>query len=758
MTIPQHGVTADRKTPDKLSALIENYSTMSRQDLCALLGESPRWIKRQIAILKYKGLITPKRTRQKETYREEDWPPKVKSLALELRNDKKLRLSEISAELDRVYGFKISAFSLGFWLKRFGSHNLTVQEWLNGHVEVETLRSKIESGTRVVDLAFEIESSNGVHVSDDDLLVFLKANGVDSFKAYRSRSINNRVDEISPEWMSESVRVKKSLREMASEADIPVARLRVKMRSENVIPIAKRVAWSQALEELRSNLLSSAPMSRTPSESDLHQMVLGWLAGDGHLTEEGRFTVNHSLAQMSYLYVKYQCLRRYVRNVITVQEKHSFVKGDTIKSSEHIGISCSGMGSYLAYLNPDGSRNHEKIFQELDDLGWMCYFMDDGSYGPIITGSKAMYERFAGRFRLGKVKSNGLEFTMVDADHKYLLPHFWYKIKTYDHNVFGSYWRKFFPELFEPVVSNDLYLSFVNGWTASKTRILDDSVRYYRSRGFPWPSYNDEYTLSSWNGLVSLNTSGMWRRDGETIRYNNYGDGIFKRFMKHLPEASYRSNSPMRVFNSDEGLRKTLAYCLNTSRSILPVKVHDALYYFNGGVSAFPCAVAKTIAERFCAPGGVVVDPCAGWGGRMLGVASSGRVYVGFEPWNKTSEALNSIVSFLGLERCTIHGSNFDPSKAPTKCDLVFTSPPYADLEVYGRAFSRKDWEALMVAIFHYAADSLPPSGMLALCLPERLLDGISIDRSLKREDSVCWQTRPRSKGSLESILVWSKS
>lgn len=758
MTKPRHGVTADRKTPDKIAALVENYLTMSRKDLCALLGESPRWVKRQIALLKSKGLITPKRSRQEETYHEEDWPPKVKSFALELRNDRKLQLSEISAELDRVYGFKISPFSLGFWLKRFGSHGLTIQEWLASHVDVEDLRSKIKSGTRVVDLAIEIESSSGVHVSDDDLLVFLKANGVDSFKAHRSKLISTRVDGISSQWMSELVLAKKSLQEIALEANIPVARLRGKMRSENIRVTAKRVAWSQDLEKLRSDLLSSEPMTKKPTESELHQMVLGWLAGDGHLTAEGRFTVNHSLAQVSYLYVKYQCLRSFVQNVVTVREKHSLMKGETVKSSEQLGISCPGMGRYLFYLNPDGTRNHERIFQELDDLGWACYFMDDGSYGPIITGSKAMYDRFACRFRFGKLWSNGMYFPMTDKDYKYILPHFFYKVKDCGGISFGSYWKGLLPELFNPMVSNDLSLSFVNEWLSRNAKVLDDSVRYYRLRGFPWPSYSDEYTRSSWKGLVSLNTSGMWRGDGETIRYNNYGDGIFKRFMRHLPEASYRSNSPRRVFDSDEGLRKTLAYCLKTSKSILPEKVHNALYYFNGGVSAFPCAVAKTIVERFCDPGGLVVDPCAGWGGRMLGVASSGRPYVGFEPWDKTSEALDSIVSFLGLEQCKIHGSEFDPSKAPEKCSFVFTSPPYADLEVYGRAFSKKDWEALMAAIFQYATDSLTPSGVLALCMPERLLGGITIDRSLKREAPVCWQTRSRSMDSLEPILVWSKS
>jgi 16S rRNA G966 N2-methylase RsmD len=82
----------------------------------------------------------------------------------------------------------------------------------------------------------------------------------------------------------------------------------------------------------------------------------------------------------------------------------------------------------------------------------------------------------------------------------------------------------------------------------------------------------------------------------------------------------------------------------------------------------------------------VVLDPCAGWGGRMLGAVSYGAHYIAFEPNTQTYDNLMSIVNFLGIQnKVTLicdDALNMKQYKLP-KADLVLTSPPYFDLEVY---------------------------------------------------------------------------
>lgn len=81
-----------------------------------------------------------------------------------------------------------------------------------------------------------------------------------------------------------------------------------------------------------------------------------------------------------------------------------------------------------------------------------------------------------------------------------------------------------------------------------------------------------------------------------------------------------------------------------------------------------------------------VLDPCAGWGGRMLGTVASGNRYIAFEPNVETYENLNNLVDFLDIrDRVLLYNdvaenmSDYDFSSV----DMVFTSPPYFNLEVY---------------------------------------------------------------------------
>jgi tRNA1(Val) A37 N6-methylase TrmN6 len=82
----------------------------------------------------------------------------------------------------------------------------------------------------------------------------------------------------------------------------------------------------------------------------------------------------------------------------------------------------------------------------------------------------------------------------------------------------------------------------------------------------------------------------------------------------------------------------------------------------------------------------IVLDPCAGWGGRMLGAVSSGCKYIGFEPNTRTYKNLMTMVEFLGIgDMITLiqddcrNMNNYD---LPT-VGMVLTSPPYFDLEIY---------------------------------------------------------------------------
>ena len=82
----------------------------------------------------------------------------------------------------------------------------------------------------------------------------------------------------------------------------------------------------------------------------------------------------------------------------------------------------------------------------------------------------------------------------------------------------------------------------------------------------------------------------------------------------------------------------------------------------------------------------IVLDPCAGWGGRLLGAVSYGARYIAFEPNTTTYKNLQNMVNFLGLQHYVTlicdDARNMKQYNLP-KVDMVLTSPPYFDLEVY---------------------------------------------------------------------------
>lgn len=82
----------------------------------------------------------------------------------------------------------------------------------------------------------------------------------------------------------------------------------------------------------------------------------------------------------------------------------------------------------------------------------------------------------------------------------------------------------------------------------------------------------------------------------------------------------------------------------------------------------------------------VVLDPCAGWGGRMLGAVAYGAHYIAFEPNTQTYNNLQQMALFLGIQHSVTlicdDARNMNNYNLP-KAGLVLTSPPYFDLEVY---------------------------------------------------------------------------
>jgi len=135
-----------------------------------------------------------------------------------------------------------------------------------------------------------------------------------------------------------------------------------------------------------------------------------------------------------------------------------------------------------------------------------------------------------------------------------------------------------------------------------------------------------------------------------------------------------------------ENLKKVLTWNRKSHSTPYMSELRRGIYFCCGLTknTMYRPHMAKTVAKQFSKD--VVLDPCCGWGGRMLGVVTAGKKYVGFEPNEETYNNLIRLAHFLGIEnRIDIYndGAENMHSYDFQSPDLILTSPPYFNLEIY---------------------------------------------------------------------------
>jgi hypothetical protein len=110
----------------------------------------------------------------------------------------------------------------------------------------------------------------------------------------------------------------------------------------------------------------------------------------------------------------------------------------------------------------------------------------------------------------------------------------------------------------------------------------------------------------------------------------------------------------------------------------------------------FPALLARDLIAEFCPAGGSVLDPCHGWGGRLLGfLLSDAERYVGYDPSPLTNQGVSAMASDLialtpeRVKHARLIGAPFEDALLKARSfDFALTSPPYFDTEKYDGASS----------------------------------------------------------------------
>jgi len=218
--------------------------------------------------------------------------------------------------------------------------------------------------------------------------------------------------------------------------------------------------------------------------------------------------------------------------------------------------------------------------------------------------------------------------------------------------------------------------------------LVEKWCEYFRRCGFPYPSYPDGQAKVVAEGVrgAGLEISA----DGHIGPGATVGNDWLLSFFPNFFECWQDGRRSAR-WQFDNNLEHIVRDMLKYDDKPMTDGLLRKYLLEHGRISGFRPAVAKLIYDRYCPrEGGAVMDPCGGWGGRMLGAYCSDRVarYDCYDASRATCAGLKKVSDALdgqcGKKPCSvIHGAFENSRCAEGEYDVVFTSPPYFSKEHY---------------------------------------------------------------------------
>jgi hypothetical protein len=186
------------------------------------------------------------------------------------------------------------------------------------------------------------------------------------------------------------------------------------------------------------------------------------------------------------------------------------------------------------------------------------------------------------------------------------------------------------------------------------------------------------------------------------------GHKILDHFMRHFYDVKNYKGVSVRSLFTQASIEKALMQNIQMHSTPYVSEIRRMIVMTGGlgNVTKYRTVTSKAIVQFYGAKR--VLDPCCGWGGRMLGTLATAEdaMYVGCEPDPNTFKGLKGILEDSALPQAVRSRALVleKPAEvglvdiaAMEKFDLVLTSPPYFNLELYTAGdqstTSHKTWE-----------------------------------------------------------------
>lgn len=270
----------------------------------------------------------------------------------------------------------------------------------------------------------------------------------------------------------------------------------------------------------------------------------------------------------------------------------------------------------------------------------------------------------------------------------------------------------------------------------------DEIFQYFRKYGFPYPKYSEEDLKDDWKNIIRLNPHNLLDDCKNITDFSRTGGKLIKHFQPGFFDvAKPNKNSLLTAFNDDSLLRKTIKNRLEIQFNITGNMLRQGLRnsFVASATSYFPIGVAKLFYQLYVPDNGTVFDCSSGFGQRALAAMACHRGinYIGTEPWVEAHSGIISMVNWIqkyDKTSCQVYNQGSEipvPEKHNQTADLMFSSPPYYNKEIYSSSetqayhnrtreeFFAKWWRPTMVNI----KKVLKPTGKIILNVSDDLIN-----------------------------------
>jgi len=231
----------------------------------------------------------------------------------------------------------------------------------------------------------------------------------------------------------------------------------------------------------------------------------------------------------------------------------------------------------------------------------------------------------------------------------------------------------------------------IDKYFALNWKVVFDSsnvcFEFLKSYGFRPVEWNKDFLLGALNKLHSIPENQWLNANYQCSKIID----MIRHFNPHFWSSTHKGYNTIKMAfepGNQTILKQALESLWEKKRNINIyglVRIIAKKFKDFAMVSIFKPWVAKHVYNKLLPDGGIVIDPCMGWGGRFLGTIGYDIKYIGYDLNNNAVQSNTNLVEFVGS--LSMHDPDFSVADSSVidwpDGDLLFTSPPYDDTEYY---------------------------------------------------------------------------